>query len=116
MLATILKALVTAAFIIAVAEVAKRSTLLAALAIGLPMATMLTVGLTYFDTRNPELATRLATTTFLLVWPGLFFFLLLPFGQRSGLTFWPSFSIAIGVTVVAYTVWIVLLRRLGVQL
>lgn len=116
MLATILKVLVTAGFIVIVSEVAKRSTLLAALAVGLPLATMMTVGLTYFDTRDPVLSTRLATTTFLLVWPGLLFFILLPTGQRWGLGFWPSFSIAVGATVIAYTGWIVLLRRLGVQL
>lgn len=116
MLATILKALVTAAFIVMVSEIAKRSTLLAALLVAMPLATMMTVGLTYFDTGDAELSTRLATTTFFLVWPGLLFFISLAGLQKWGLGFWASFASGIALAALGYVAMILLLRRLGVEL
>ncbi|MEO0465961.1 MAG: DUF3147 family protein [Pseudomonadota bacterium] len=110
------KALITAAFIVLVSEVAKRSTLLAALMVAMPLATMMTVGLTFFDTRDAELSTRLATTTFYLVWPGLLFFIALPLMQRAGAHFWVAFAVASLVTAAGYLVTILVLRRLGVEL
>jgi len=116
MLETIAKALVTAIFIVFVSEVAKRSTLLAALLVALPLATMMTVLLTYVDTRDAALSTRFATSTFWLVWPGLVFFITLPLAQRAGLPFFGAFALATGLTVLAYAGFITLLNRLGVQL
>lgn len=116
MMSLVLKALATAVFIVIVSVVAKRSTLFAALMIGMPMATMMTVGLTYLDTRDAVLATRLATTTFILVGPGLLFFIALPVLQKMGMSFLSSFGIAVGVTSLAYIALILVLKRFGVEL
>jgi hypothetical protein len=116
MLTTILKALATAAFIVLVSEIAKRSTLLAALLVAMPLATMMTVGLTYIDTGDAVLSTRLATTTFFLVWPGLLFFISLPLLQKLGVHFWGAFGIAILLAGAGYVAMILILRRLGVEL
>jgi hypothetical protein len=116
MLATILKALATAAFIAVLSEVAKRSTWLAAVMVALPLATMLTVGFTYWNTKDAEIATRFATSTFMLVWPGLTFFILLPLGQKMGLHFWAAFAIAVVATFGATWGFTMLLRSLGVKM
>lgn len=110
------KALATAAFIVLVSEVAKRSTLFAALMVGMPLATMMTVALTYSDTKDAEMVTRFATTTFYLVWPGLLFFIALPLLQRAGAHFWLAFGIATVVTIAAYAGLILVLRHFGVEL
>ena len=116
MTSLILKALVTAGFIVLVSEIAKRSTLLAALLVALPLATIMTVGLTYADTRDAELSTRFARTTFILVWPGLLFFIILPLAQKFGAGFWTAFGLAVGITVAAYAVLLLVLRRMGIAL
>jgi len=112
----ITKFLVTSFIIVLVSEVAKRSTLVAAILVALPLATMMTVGLTYLDTRDAELSTRFATTTFAMVWPGLLFFIALPLLQRLGVTFWIAYGAAILLVLIGYAAMILLLRRLGIQL
>ena len=116
MLATIGKALVTAAFIVLLSEVAKRSTWLAAAMVALPLATMLTVGFIYWDTKDHTIANQFAMSTFLLVFPGLCFFAALPLVQRAGLHFWPAFAIAVAVTFAAAAGFTVLYRALGLKL
>ncbi|MEM9739425.1 MAG: hypothetical protein AAF829_06110 [Pseudomonadota bacterium] len=116
MLMIVLKGLVTAAFIVFVSEVAKRSTLLAALLVAMPLATMMTVALTYFDTRDAELSTRFATTTFYLIGPGVVFFILLPLLQRLGAPFLAALAGSTIATILAYLGVILVLRRLGVEL
>jgi len=116
MLLILARALATAAFIVLVSEVAKRSTLVAAILVALPLATMMTVGLTYLDTRDAQLSTRFATTPFFLVWPGLLFFITLPLLERWGAHFWLAYGVAVLVAILAYAATILILRRMGVQL
>ena len=111
-----LKVVATAAFIVLVSEVAKRSTLFAALMVGMPLATMMTVALTYADTRDAALSTRFATTTFYLVWPGLLFFIGLPVFQKLGAGFWLAFAGATVITIAGYAALILTLRHFGVEL
>ncbi|MEM7768337.1 MAG: hypothetical protein AAF253_12745 [Pseudomonadota bacterium] len=110
------KAIVTAVFIIIVSEIAKRSTMLAALLVALPLATMMTVAMTYYSTRDAALATRFATSTAYLILPGLVFFVSLPLAQRMGVPFWGALGVATGLTLVAYAGWIALFHRLGIEL
>ncbi|MBI1339522.1 hypothetical protein GC169_04825 [bacterium] len=115
MLMTILKALATAGFIVFLSEVARRSTWLAAVMVALPLATMLTVGFIASDaTQGPEKANAFANSTFMLVWPGLVFFITLPLAQRAGLGFWPAFAVAVIGTFAATWAFTLLLRRFGV--
>ena len=116
MLATIGKALATAVFIVILAEVAKRSTWLAAAMVALPLATMLTVGFIYWDTKDAVLANRFAMSTFLLVFPGLCFFLVLPLVQRFGAHCWLAFGIAALTTFAAAAAATMIYRKIGVEL
>lgn len=116
MVAIILKALATAAFIAVLSEIAKRSTWLAAVMVALPLATMLTVGFTYWSTKDAEIANRFASSTFLLVWPGLVFFILLPIGQKLGLNFWAAFTVAVLTTFATTWGFTLLYKALGLKL
>ena len=96
-LGTMGKGLATAAFIIALSEIAKRSTWLAAALVALPLATMLTVALIALDTQKggAGVASAFAFKTFLLFWPGLIFFVGLIGLQKFGLGFWPAFGVSV---------------------
>ncbi|MEY2757994.1 MAG: hypothetical protein RIR33_1772 [Pseudomonadota bacterium] len=96
-LATVGKGVATAAFIIALSEIAKRSTWLAAALVALPLATILTVALIALDSQKggATLANAFALKTFLLVWPGLIFFVGLIGLQKLGLPFWPAFGASV---------------------
>jgi len=116
MLETVGKAVATAVFIVLLSEIARRSTWLAAVLVALPLATMLTVALTYSSTRDAGLANQFAASTFLMVVPGLSFFLVLPLAQRLGAGFWTAFALAAGGTLLATWGWTLLLRAFGVKL
>ena len=115
--ATIGKALATAAFIALLSEVAKRSTWLAAVLVALPLATMLTVFFIATDPKaGPASANAFANTTFLLVWPGLVFFLALQLLQRMGVGFWPAFAVSVAGTFLATWGATLLYRAMGLKL
>ncbi|MDZ4761731.1 MAG: hypothetical protein SGJ21_11725 [Alphaproteobacteria bacterium] len=115
MIVTILKALATAGFIVLLSEIARRSTLLAAVMIGLPLATILTVAFTAGD-KDVATANQFATSTFYLVWPGLAFFIVLPLAQRLGAPFWVAFALAVFATGVATWGFILAYKSLGIKL
>lgn len=96
-LGTVGKGAATAAFIIALSEIAKRSTWLAAALVALPLATILTVALIALDSQKggASVANAFALKTFLLFWPGLLFFIGLLGLQRLGFDFWPAFIVSV---------------------
>lgn len=96
-LGTVGKGAATAAFIIALSEIAKRSTWLAAALVALPLLTILTVAVTAMDQKGGGIgvANAFAWKTFLLFWPGLLFFIGLLGLQKLGLDFWPAFVISV---------------------
>jgi hypothetical protein len=96
-LGTVGKGAATAAFIIALSEIAKRSTWLAAALVALPLATILTVAIIATDMQKggTDVANAFALKTFLLFWPGLIFFVGLLGLQKLGLAFWPAFGVSV---------------------
>lgn len=116
MMSVVIKAVLTAAFIVAVSEIAKRSTLIASLMVALPMATILTVANIYIGDGDAARATRFATTTLFLVPPGLSFFIVLILAQKAGLHFWPSFGLSLIATAASCWAFIYLARRFGIAL
>jgi hypothetical protein len=96
-LGTLGKGVATVAFIIALSEIAKRSTWMAAALVALPLATMLTVAFIAMDSQKggTNIANAFALKTFLLFWPGLLFFVGLLGLQKLGVDFWPAFFISV---------------------
>lgn len=114
-LGTVGKGVATAAFIIALSEIAKRSTWLAAALVALPLATILTVALIALDTQKGgvDVASSFAFKTFLLFWPGLIFFIGLIGLQKLGLAFWPAFGVSVAACFLATWGFSVLLTSQG---
>jgi hypothetical protein len=117
MLVTILKAVGTLAVVIIISEIQKRSNVLAAALAALPLMTMLVVfNLASDEKAGPAQATAFASTTFLLFFPGLTFFILLPLAQKMGMSFWWSFFLSVGATFIVTFSAIALMRQLGVKI
>lgn len=117
MMLTILKAIGTVLVVILISEIQKRSNVLAAAIAALPLMTMLVVfNLATDEKAGPAQATQFANTTFLLFFPGLTFFILLPLAQKMGLTFWWSFGLAVTATFAVTFAAIGLMRQFGVKI
>lgn len=109
------KYLVTAALVVAISEVAKRSDRLGALIASLPLVTLLTLFWLYFEKQPAEKVTNHAYYTFWYVLPTLPIFLVFPFLlQRLG--FWGALLVSVLVTVVCFVLFALLVRRFGVEL
>ena len=86
------------------------------LALALPLMTMLVVFNLATDPKaGTTQANLFANTTFMLFWPGLTFFVLLPVLQKFGLSFWWAFGAGVVLTFVVTFVTIAALRSFGVK-
>ena len=116
MLYYILKVTITALLVVAISEIAKRSSSVAALVAELPLTTLLAFVWLHIDATPPEIIAELSSQIFWLVIPSLLLFLLFPLLLRHGLNFWLSLGIAAGATAGFYLALLPVLRRLGVGL
>ena len=110
------KVLVTATLVVAVSEVAKRSSLWGGVLASLPLVSILAFVWLYVDTGNAQAVAALSRSIFWLVLPSLPLFLLLPALLRFGWAFWPSLGISCIVTAAAYLALVWVLERSGIQL
>ena len=111
-----LKVIISALLIVAVSEIAKRSTGFAALVASLPLTSLLAFIWLHMDASPPERIAELSSQIFWLVLPSLLLFLLLPFLLKHGLSFWVSLGLSMAVTAGCYIALLPLLRRMGVNL
>lgn len=112
----LLKVAVSALLVVAIAEIAKRSTTLAALLASLPLTSLLAFVWLHLDGESPEKIAQLSSQILWLVLPSLLLFLLLPVLLKHGLNFWLSLGLSTLATAAAYLALLPLLRRFGVNL
>jgi hypothetical protein len=110
------KVLITAAVVVAVSELGKRSSFWGALLASLPLTSLLAFIWLYIGTGNTQSVAALSQSIFWLVLASLPLFLILPFLLRSGVAFWPGFGVVCALTVGAYFVLMWVLERFGVSL
>ena len=110
-----IRVLITAIVVVAVAEIAKRSPLWAAILASLPLTSVLAFVWLYADTGAVGQITSLSRSIFWLVLPSLVLFLLLPVLLDRGMSFWVSLLLACGATAATYIVTIRLLSQLGIK-
>jgi len=111
----ITKYLITAAVVVAVSEIAKRSDKLGALLASLPTITILTLIWLHLENQSPEKVANHAWYTFWYVVPTLPMFLLFPaLSVRIG--FWPTLVACSVVTIMCFWVFAMLARYFGVNL
>lgn len=112
----VVKIAVTTILIVAISEVAKRSSLVGAILASLPLVSVLAMFWLYVDTRDVAKVSALSSSVFWLVLPSLALFLALPLLLKQGLNFYLSMGVSIGVTVVCYFLMISALNHYGVKL
>jgi hypothetical protein len=106
----VIKILLTAAVVVAVAEVAKRNTFWAAALASLPLTSLLAFIWLYLDTGSAQRVADLSQSILWLVLPSLTLLLL-----RAELNFWLSLGAACAATAAAYFAMIWCLGRFGIH-
>ena len=107
----VLKIAITALVVVAVAEIAKRSTVWAAALASLPLTSLLAFIWLYLDSRNVERVAAMSQSIFWLVIPSLLLFVLFPVLLRAGWGFWLSLASASIATAGAYALALWLLAQ-----
>ncbi len=109
------KYFLTAAVVVLVSELAKRSDKLGGLIAALPMVTVLTLIWLYVEKQSPEKIANHAWYTFWYVIPTLPMFLVFPL-LLPRIGFWPSLLVCVLMTVVCFALFALVMRRFGVEL
>jgi hypothetical protein len=111
----LLKAVLSGVIVVAASEAARRSSLLGAVIVSLPLLSILAIVWLYRDTRDVGEIADLSWSILWVIVPSLTFFVVLPLALRS-LGFWPALGLACGATAAAYAAWIWVAERLGFDL
>ncbi len=111
----VVKYLLTAAIVVLVSELARRSDRLGALLAALPLVTVLTLVWLYVEKQPQEKIASHARYTFWYVLPTLPMFLAFPW-LLPRLGFWPTLLASAGLTVACFGLLALLLRRYGIDL
>ena len=111
----VLKALLSGVVIAVASEVARRSSLLGAVLISLPLSSILAMIWLYRDTSETDEVAALSWSILWVIVPSLVFFVVLPLALRAGNGFWPALLLACAATAISYGIWIWGWRRLGID-
>lgn len=111
----VLKVALTIAIIVAVSEIAKRSSFWAAALASLPLTSLLALIWLYVETSDTQKVAALSQGIFWLVIPSLLLFVLLPLLLRAGWGFWASLSTSSVATAAAYFGMVWILGRLHIN-
>jgi F0F1-type ATP synthase assembly protein I len=108
------RAAVSGAIIALASEAARRSTLLGAVIVSLPLTSILAIVWLYRADHDTE---EIASFSWSILWvivPSLVFFVALPLLLRGGVAFGLSLVLACAATAAAYGAWVVAGRAVGV--
>jgi uncharacterized membrane protein (GlpM family) len=109
----IIKFAISALVVVAVSELAKRSSIWAALLASLPLTSLLAFVWLRIEGEPVERIATLAGDILWLVLPSLVLFIVFPLLLRNGVNFWISLALGCLGTTVAYAGTLALLRRAG---
>lgn len=112
----VVKVAITTVLIVLISEIARRSSLAAAILASIPLVSVLGMTWLYVDTRDVAAVSALATSVFWLVLPSLVLFVALPLLLRQGVNFYLSMTLSIAATALAYGAMIAVLRQFGIRL
>ena len=111
----VVKTIITVIIIVAISEIARRSSFIAGILASIPLTSALAITWLYFDTKEVKPVVDLTNSILLLIPPSLTFFVVLPLALKR-LDFIYSIFISIIATVLVYWLYIALLSRLGIRL
>lgn len=111
----ITKYFITAAVVVLVSELAKRSDKLGGFVAALPLVTVLALIWLYVEQQPQQKIANHAWYTFWYVLPTLPMFLAFPM-LLPRIGFWPSLLTSVVITVVCFGLFAILVRRFGIEL
>lgn len=109
----LIKILLTALLVVAIAEFSKRSTFVGAMMASLPLTSLLAIVWLYTDTGDVARVADLSRGIFWLVLPSLSLFLVLPAAIKAGWSFWPSLAAGCAASTIMYAAVLWALRMAG---
>lgn len=112
----IVKIIITTILIVAISEIAKRSSLAGAILASIPLVSVLAIFWLYIDTKDVSKISALSSSVFWLVLPSLAFFVTLPILLKQGINFYISISVSTGITIGCYFCMLATLDHYGVKL
>ena len=115
MLYLTIKTIISAVIIVAVSEIAKRSSLFGAILASLPLVSYLGIIWLYIDTGSKNQVAQLSKSVFWMVIPSLSFFIILPVLLKTEINFYLSLLIATAIMVAVYFAMIFILHRFGIN-
>jgi ABC-type xylose transport system permease subunit len=112
----VIKVVLSAVLIVAVSEIAKRSSFLGGLVASLPIISLLAFVWLYVDTKSLDKVAGLSTSIFWLVLPSLSLFVALPLFLKKTGNFYLGLGAAIATMLACYVVMVFVLKRFEVEL
>ena len=112
----IIKIIITTLLIVFVSEIAKQSSLIAAVLASIPLVSVLAMIWLYIDTKDLTKIINLSNSIFWFVLPSLTLFITLPLLLKQGYHFYISISISIFITVLFYWLMVSVLHYYGIEL
>ncbi len=110
------KIAITTTLVVLISEIAKRSSLFAAVLASIPLVSVLAIIWLYVETKNIDKISQLSISVFWLVIPSLALFIVLPVLLKQGLHFYLSMSLSILVTVSCYWLMLITLGYFNIKL
>lgn len=110
------KIAITTILIVAISEIAKKSSLVSALLASIPLISVLAMLWLYIDTKDTGKVIELSTSVFWLLIPSLALFISLPVFLKNGINFYLSLSSSIIITIFCYWGMISILNYYGIKL
>lgn len=108
-----IKILITLVLIIAVAEIAKRSTLIGGLVASVPLVSVLALVWLYVDTQDTARVAQMASSILWLVLPSLTLFISLPVLLNYGVNSWISLVSSLAIMIICYLLMLLILSQSG---
>ena len=112
----LIKTIISALIIVIVSEVAKRSSLLAAIIVSIPLTSLLAFIWLYWDTKDTQKVIDLSYGTIVMTIPSFAFFFILPIMLKLKQNFFFSLFISIISTTLIYLIFIFLMKKLNMNI
>lgn len=112
----LIKIAITTLLVVAITEIARRSTFVGALVASVPLVSSLAIIWLYIETKSVDKIIGLSNSIFWLVIPSLILFVSLPALLKLGLNFYLCLCISIGLTITAYWLIIIIANHYGIKL
>ena len=112
----IFKTTISAIIIVAISEISKRNSLIAAILASLPLVSFLGMIWLYIDTNSKKQVAQLSKNVFWMVIPSLSLFIVLPLLLKTNMNFYLSLFIATVIMIIIYFIMIYFLQRFGINI